>query len=401
MKNHFLISEAEKKRILNLHNSYKHNHGTSLISEQVVTDYDSVWDYKKEGDNYFTKKKTSDSWIKLSGNALNTVKSKVFGDSSTQSTQSTQTSSKNVDLPFKNREEGNKFREWVNDNYPSYAKSEDFSRSGPHDNSYIINAFKIYGKEYVKSMENTQKNEPTDNLIVSNVMNPDFLNQIDFTNLSSKDTTSNFCKANDKHCAQFVNDLRDDIDPGNVGNAWTAYRNDTKLGPTVYSAFKGLDENTKQDVIDLWLKIHKRGGGVVDGPDADEVYNIVNKLVPAEGKVTDLKINDIVGIFWPDSHYHEKAFYQGGIKWFKDENGKKVPGNTIQRGDGWGMNTHLGTVGAIKDGVPLIFHNIGTETRSDPPSNLRIAWIKRKGGGQSVINKLQSTFSDWWERITT
>ena len=146
MKNHFLISESEKKRILNLHNSYKHNHGTSLISEQVVTDYDSVYDYKKEGDNYFTKKKTSDSWIKLSGNALNTVKSKVFGDSSTQSTKNTK-----VNIPFTNREEGNKFREWVNDKYPDYAKSEDFSRSGPHDNSYIINAFKIYGDEYIKS----------------------------------------------------------------------------------------------------------------------------------------------------------------------------------------------------------------------------------------------------------
>jgi len=149
MKNHFLISEAEKKRILNLHNSYKHNHGTSLISEQVVTDYDSVYDYKKEGDNYFTKKKTSDSWIKLSGNALNSVKSKVFGDSSTQSTKNTK-----VNIPFTNREEGNKFREWVNDKYPDYAKSEDFSRSGPHDNSYIINAFKIYGDEYMKSINN-------------------------------------------------------------------------------------------------------------------------------------------------------------------------------------------------------------------------------------------------------
>jgi hypothetical protein len=146
MKNHFLISEAEKKRILNLHNSYKHNHGTSLISEQVVTDYDSIYDYKKEGNNYFTKKKTSDSWIKLSGNALNTVKSKVFGDSSTQSTKNTK-----VNIPFTNREEGNKFREWVNDKYPDYAKSEDFWRDGPHDNSYIINAFKIYGDEYIKS----------------------------------------------------------------------------------------------------------------------------------------------------------------------------------------------------------------------------------------------------------
>lgn len=363
-----------------------------------MTNFDSVWDYKKEGENYFAKKKTSDSWIKLSGNNLETVKSKVFNDSSSQSTQ---TSSTNVDLPFKNREEGNKFREWVNDNYPGYAKREDLSRSGPYNNSYIKKAWDKYGRVYVKSMENTQKNEPTDNLIVSNVMNPEFLNQIDFTSLSSKDTTENFCTPNDEKCAQFVNDLRDDIDPGNVGNAWTAYRNDTILGPTVYSAFKGLDENTKQEVIDLWLKIHKRGGGVEKGPDNDNVRNIVNRLVPAKGKFPDLKVNDIVGIFHYPSKHHEEAFYEGGIGWFKEENGEKVPGNTIQRGDGWGMNTHLGTVGAIKDGVPLIFHNVGGTTKSDPPSNLRIAWVKRKGGGTQEVksSEVKSSEESFWDRL--
>ena len=393
MKNHFLISEAEKKRILNLHNSYKHNHGTSLISEQVVTDYDSVWDYKKEGDNYFTKKKTSDSWIKLSGNALNTVKSKVFGDSSTQSTKNTK-----VNIPFTNREEGNKFREWVNDKYPDYAKSEDFSRSGPHDNSYIINAFKIYGKEYVKSMANTQKNEPNPNLVVSDNIASKF-STIDFRDLSTQDSTHNVCVAGSKNCAQFVNDLRDDL--AYVGNAWNAYNN-SRLGNTIYSAFKGLDKDTIQEVIDLWLEIHKRGGGVERGPDNSTVRNIVNRLVPQKGAITDLKVDDVVGIFHYPSKHHEEAFYQGGEEWFtEDSEGNKIPGNTIKNGNGWGMNTHIGTVGAIKDGVPLIFHNVGGDVISDPVSNLRIAWVKRTGGGQSVINKLESTFSDLWKRFTT
>jgi len=34
MKNHFLISESEKNRILGLHESYKTSHGTSLLNEQ-------------------------------------------------------------------------------------------------------------------------------------------------------------------------------------------------------------------------------------------------------------------------------------------------------------------------------------------------------------------------------
>ena len=364
----------------------------NVISEQVVTDYDSVWDYKKEGDNYFAKKKTSDSWIKLTGNSLESVKTKVFNDSNPQSTQ---TSSTNIDVPFKNKQEGDRFRKWVNDTHPEYAKQINLDPSGSYNNSYIKKAWNKYGREYASNYaQNLSRDMFNTNIVVSDTLNPDFVSQINFSDLSSQDTSRNFCTPNDEHCAQFVNDLRDDI--SSVGNAWTAYRNDTGLGPTIYSAFKGLDENTKQQVIDLWLKIHQRGGGTKNGPDNSRVKNIVNRLVPAKGKVTDLKVNDIVGIFYEPSSHHEEAFYEGGKAWFKDENGKMVPGNTIQRGDGWGMNTHLGTVGAIKDGVPLIFHNVGGTALSDPPSNLRIAWVKRKGGGTQEVKSSEESF---WDRL--
>lgn len=364
----------------------------NVVSEQVVTDYDSVWDYKKEGDNYFAKKKTSDSWVKLTGNSLESVKTKVFNDSSSQSTQ---TSSTNVNVPFKNRQEGDRFRKWVNDTHPEYAKQINLDPSGSYNNSYIKKAWNKYGREYASNYaQNLSQNMFNTNVVVSDTLNPDFVSQINFSDLSSQDTSRNFCTPNDKHCAQFVNDLRDDI--SSVGNAWTAYRNDSILGPTIYSAFKGLDENTKQQVIDLWLKIHKRGGGRKNGPDNPTVKNIVNRLVPEKGKVTDLKVNDIVGIFYEPSSHHEEAFYEGGKAWFKDENGKMVPGNTIQRGDAWGMNTHIGTVGAIKDGVPLIFHNVGGTALSDPPSNLRIAWVKRKGGGTQEVKSSEESF---WDRL--
>lgn len=123
----------------------------NVISEQVVTDYDSVWDYKKDGDNYFVKKKDSNSWIKLTGNNLESVKTKVFKDSSTQSTQ---TSSANVNVPFKNREEGDRFRKWVNDTHPEYAKQINLDPSGSYNNSYIKKAWGKYGGEYMKSINN-------------------------------------------------------------------------------------------------------------------------------------------------------------------------------------------------------------------------------------------------------
>lgn len=51
-------------------------------------------------------------------------------------------------VPFKNREEGNKFRAWVNDMHPEYAKQIDLDRSGSWFNSFITKAYNRYKDEY-------------------------------------------------------------------------------------------------------------------------------------------------------------------------------------------------------------------------------------------------------------
>ncbi len=50
--------------------------------------------------------------------------------------------------PFTNKADGDKFRGWVNDKYPDYAKSIDLDRSGSYDNAYIKKAWDKYGVEY-------------------------------------------------------------------------------------------------------------------------------------------------------------------------------------------------------------------------------------------------------------
>lgn len=75
IKNIFEISDIEKNRILGLHESATKR---QYLPEQVVTNFDSVYDYKKEGDRYFTKKKNSNQWVELSGEPLNAVKTRVF-----------------------------------------------------------------------------------------------------------------------------------------------------------------------------------------------------------------------------------------------------------------------------------------------------------------------------------
>ena len=54
--------------------------------------------------------------------------------------------------PFTNNTEGNAFRGWVNDNYPTYAREIDLDRTGAYDNTYIRKAYAKYGNEYQQSV---------------------------------------------------------------------------------------------------------------------------------------------------------------------------------------------------------------------------------------------------------
>lgn len=224
------------------------------------------------------------------------------------------------------------------------------------------------------------------NVFVSDTINPDYLNGLKFSKLKTNGRSSNIVDPGTDQCAQFINFFSDKFDY--VGDAWMAYINGS-LGNTIYSKFKGLNSTQIKTAIDLWLKLHKKGGGQENGSDMSNVRNFIGSLVP-KGANVKLELDDIVGIYNPDSSHHEESFYQGGQSWFTEKNGKMVPGNTIKKGDAWGMNTHIGIVGAIKDGVPLIFHNVKGTVLSDHPSNLRIAWVKRKGGTNPInpfVNK--------------
>jgi hypothetical protein len=54
--------------------------------------------------------------------------------------------------PFKNQAEGDRFRGWVNDKYPNYAREIDLDRSWKEfDNSTIRKAWAKYGEEYKAS----------------------------------------------------------------------------------------------------------------------------------------------------------------------------------------------------------------------------------------------------------
>jgi hypothetical protein len=95
-------------------------------------------------------------------------KEKKSAESSTETdttnipASSTTTASSSPSLPstpFKNNDEGNKFRSWVNDKYPSYAKEIQLDRVGSkYNNTTIRKAWAKYGAEYQKSAVATSSN---------------------------------------------------------------------------------------------------------------------------------------------------------------------------------------------------------------------------------------------------
>ena len=81
----------------------------------------------------------------------------------------------------------------------------------------------------------------------------------------------------------------------------------------------------------------------------------------------------------------------------------KKPGKTISRGDAWGMKTHVGIVGAIKNGTPIIFHNIHGNVYADPKEKLkdngRVVWVRRSsssglpmGNGVTLLSTISGSF---------
>lgn len=78
----------------------------------------------------------------------------------------------NTTIPFKNKQEGDAFRQWVNNKYPEWAKKYKLDRSGSYKNSYIKKAFKQYGQEYLNGGKTNQpQSSALDFPLVKKLMN--------------------------------------------------------------------------------------------------------------------------------------------------------------------------------------------------------------------------------------
>jgi hypothetical protein len=100
---------------------------------------------------YFNNKREEERKKKEAELEAERLKLEEEAKKGTVSNPRTTSSSVNPNTPFTSKAEGDKFRAWVNKNYPSYAKQIDLSLSGDFNNSFIKKAFAEYGQEYLKA----------------------------------------------------------------------------------------------------------------------------------------------------------------------------------------------------------------------------------------------------------
>jgi hypothetical protein len=370
------------------------------------------WEYKKSGDSYFTRKKGTKEWVETSGVIKKSIE-RIFGNITPSDKSSTVNGDSKTDsFPIKTPEEGNKFREWTNEKYPKTSKSLQLDRTGSHNNSYIKKAWVheikpgiTLGSLFMKegNIDSRSKENPKSGIIISDSANRDLLNKINFDKISNSDSAL-ICNIDNPECAGFVNDYSDKIKI--VGDAWHAHNNET-MGKRIWTCFHNLNSSAISGIKNLWIKIHKNGGGKKNGKYNGEAMKLVDSIVPKTLPPNiKLEINDVVGIYYPPSKNHEKAFYNGGAPstipggsgkgYFLNKKGTPLKpgeeakeGNSISSGTGWGMNTHVGIVGAMKNNEPIIFHNVEGAVYADPVNKIknggRIAWIRRAGGNSKIL----------------
>jgi hypothetical protein len=332
-----------------------------LVSEQVVKGVGSdPYDYKKENGVYYAKKKSSQSWIKATGNAEKAIASKIFKDSVKRPTTQTASDStkKNV----------------------------------------------------------VPKKGPTNVLVSDTLVNK----KIVFD--PSNETTPFTCS--EEGCAEWVSNQLSDLGVQRQGNAWHSHNINQK--GLEKSSFLKLSPDIQNQMAVLFSTIN---ANPKEKSQESNAKRLVNTLIPQQQSFKNLlSVNDIVGLYYDDSTNFTKAFFEGatgmsdmgngskitdgpyfrradnGKPWSSKDLGQKikfVPGNSLKNGSGFGLNTHLGYVGAKVDGEPIIFHNVHGQVYATPLSKMgdtKVLWVK---SGPGEVIKPKETAPSYWESFTS
>ena len=324
-----------------------------VVNEQIYTDFDSVWDYNRIQDKWHTRRKSKPNgkWINISH--IPAAVKKLNAKYGTKSPSKLPKLGTLVPPPVQSSDR--------TPNRP-IPPSMEIDKTAAANLPQLDKNLNVIDKEKHKKKE--------------------YKDKIDFASLPIDKEVDRICTADTAECAQFVNDFSNKVDY--VGDAWLAHDTD-KVGKRFFSVYQN---GLSRDIILGYYNIFKKyfdydqdSKKVIPKSNAGDattsIKNLQSKIIKSKPQPTNLKQDDIVGIYNPDSDNHVNAFV-GSANYGRGYYPNGRMGRTLRAGRGHSLNTHVGVVGTVKDGVPLIFHNIHGNIKSTPANQLPIVWVKRQ-----------------------
>ena len=211
--------------------------------------------------------------------------------------------------------------------------------------------------------------------------------------IRSKNDLIHSTAANSDNCSEWAKQF-----VGFQGNAWIANR----TGTLKFNAFSNIG-SYQAAASKLFSEMNAAG---VNSASSTKRFNpqvkaIVGGLLPSPTSLaSSMQIGDVVGMYYADSEHHGEAFFEScsgwsfggtqvvsacvkdvksGKQWNNQMLGKKLSFTIVSP---FAMNTHLGFVGGMIDGEPIIFHNMTGKVHINLLSKITSAkcypvWIKQ------------------------
>jgi hypothetical protein len=206
-------------------------------------------------------------------------------------------------------------------------------------------------------------------------------------------------------CAEFVTKF---LELGYMGNAWAAFNTVKKYG-VKYNMFTDGAINwdkIRNDVKTNGINSQTCGCFNQEGEGKDKtctdgvkVSKTISSFYPSSSSIdlNSLKLGDIVGMYWKNSGNKGKAFCERALQRGIGNDG------TFKDVDPFTFNTHVGYVGAIKNGVPIIYHSVHGKRLATPANQLlsstgngMITWVTGSPkSGPKQTTKSNSIIDDY------
>ena len=211
---------------------------------------------------------------------------------------------------------------------------------------------------------------------------------------STKASEISYDEGETRCSAYMVKCLREYDDKFASNNAWNVFDNVKGQGQVKYNAYADGSVNWNNIYSQLKKsKISKKNCEDYEKTeDSDkkvpsDLPKIVTNSIPQSAKIniSSLELGDVVGLYHKNSANKGKAFCQTAIEKNLDDNGnmEKNP---------FTFNSHVGFVGAIKDGVPIVIHNVHGHHIATPATQMlnkndedMIVWVVSDNEVKSAV----------------